>query len=556
MNLFYPLFCIFVTANSQFLTTDRNLQEIGYLEVGKTISFEASNFPGHYLRHANFRLILSRNNESVLFKLDATFTVRLATNGRQGFYSFESVNYPGRYIAHGDFWLYMHPNEDSQAFRDNTSFRIVQPTNGRAGFVSIEASNFPNFFWRHENGLTKIVARQDSQLYKDDSTFKIVSALSVSPDPNPPVITKPEVGKLISFVSSNYNGYYLRHASFQAWINPFIEQELYRKDATFKVVPALNNRDGYFSFESVNYPGFFLKHTNVLIFISKFEGTLNFKEESSFQLVPALDGRANCYSILSSNVCGHYLRHAGYKLWLHPFNDQPLYKHDASWLIVEGLYKPEKPQEEQRDLNIRGLIIDTSTGLPRTDLVEPSLTFTNSYGKVYRAVITNGAYQITLPNGEYDRKFTCEGYITLDSPVNLEQDLQESVTASRIYISKHVNGYKVVLTWNSNDDLDLFVRNGDEFVVYANRKNQKGDIRLDVDDRDGHGPETIVLDRGSGLSRVVVSKYNGGIFVDSKATIQIFHGDKLDMTLEIPPETGRYWLVADIDADAQKINLL
>jgi hypothetical protein len=44
-------------------------------------SFEAVNFPGYYLRHANFQVLLNQNDNSALFSDDATFC---ATTGHSG----------------------------------------------------------------------------------------------------------------------------------------------------------------------------------------------------------------------------------------------------------------------------------------------------------------------------------------------------------------------------------------------------------------------------------------------------------------------------------------
>lgn len=61
-------------------------------------SFESTNFPGEYLRHANSRVVKSRDDGSALMRNDATWCARPGLSGTG--VSFESVNFPGRYLRH------------------------------------------------------------------------------------------------------------------------------------------------------------------------------------------------------------------------------------------------------------------------------------------------------------------------------------------------------------------------------------------------------------------------------------------------------------------------
>ena len=66
--------------------------------AGRGVSFESIAFPGYFLRHANFRIVLATNDNTELFRQDSTFLIRRATNGQRGV-SFESVNFPNHYIT-------------------------------------------------------------------------------------------------------------------------------------------------------------------------------------------------------------------------------------------------------------------------------------------------------------------------------------------------------------------------------------------------------------------------------------------------------------------------
>jgi hypothetical protein len=90
-----------------------------------TISFESVNYPGNYLRHADFRIQLRPNDGSDGFKKDASFYLRDGLSGT-GTRSLESVNYPGYYVRHSYFQMYLHQNDQSELFRVDASFRLVQ----------------------------------------------------------------------------------------------------------------------------------------------------------------------------------------------------------------------------------------------------------------------------------------------------------------------------------------------------------------------------------------------------------------------------------------------
>ena len=68
-------------------------------------SFESVNYPGQYLRHANYRVQNSPNDGSALLRADATWCARSGLTG--GGVSLESYNYRGSYLRHinAEVWL-------------------------------------------------------------------------------------------------------------------------------------------------------------------------------------------------------------------------------------------------------------------------------------------------------------------------------------------------------------------------------------------------------------------------------------------------------------------
>jgi hypothetical protein len=71
-----------------------------------TVSLEAANFPGYYLRQKNSEVWLEKNDGTPAFASDASFYRRSGLADAAGL-SYESYNNAGRYIRHYDYLLYV-----------------------------------------------------------------------------------------------------------------------------------------------------------------------------------------------------------------------------------------------------------------------------------------------------------------------------------------------------------------------------------------------------------------------------------------------------------------
>ena len=148
---------------------------------GSKISFESANYPNHFMRHRNYEIWLDKRDDSDLYKNDASFIVRPALNGKEGYISFESVNYPGRFIRHSGYVLWIHQSDESQLFKDDASFNVKASRNGKEGFFSFESSNYPDHFIRHQGYRCKISPTENSDLYNHDASWKFVTSLDNNP---------------------------------------------------------------------------------------------------------------------------------------------------------------------------------------------------------------------------------------------------------------------------------------------------------------------------------------------------------------------------------------
>jgi len=90
------------------------------------VSFRAPD--GQFLRHASWRLRLSRDEGTELFRGDATFCVRVGSVPDS--VSFESFNYPGAFLRHRGMELWVDPADGSPGFRADASFRPRPPLAG------------------------------------------------------------------------------------------------------------------------------------------------------------------------------------------------------------------------------------------------------------------------------------------------------------------------------------------------------------------------------------------------------------------------------------------
>lgn len=78
---------------------------------------------GGYLRHRDFVLRAEHDDGSALFEKDATFCPRVSAYS--GAVMLESVNYPGRFLRHRDFQVVLDPYQDSGRYRADSAFRLT-----------------------------------------------------------------------------------------------------------------------------------------------------------------------------------------------------------------------------------------------------------------------------------------------------------------------------------------------------------------------------------------------------------------------------------------------
>jgi Alpha-L-arabinofuranosidase B (ABFB) domain len=149
-----------------------------FVLAGTRITLESFNNIGDFVRHRWFLgEVTAINQFSLVERQDATFIQRKALNGARAV-SLESVNFPGWYLRHWGFRLKLEQNDNSQQFANDASFFPVAPLTGFGFSVSFEATNFPGRFIRRDRDFHLVVDPfENNDLFRQDATFFVVPGL-------------------------------------------------------------------------------------------------------------------------------------------------------------------------------------------------------------------------------------------------------------------------------------------------------------------------------------------------------------------------------------------
>ncbi|MCB9304667.1 MAG: AbfB domain-containing protein [Lewinellaceae bacterium] len=147
-----------------------------------TLSFQSSNYPDKYIRHQSSRVKLT-DITSTLDRNDASFVVVPSLSGQAGHVSFESVNFPGHYLRHSGFVMYLHKNDNSDLFKKDASFKPIKGLIGDG--YSFQSENFPDRFLRHSGFVLRIDPNNGTDIFKKDASFFMVTALNAPLLPTP-----------------------------------------------------------------------------------------------------------------------------------------------------------------------------------------------------------------------------------------------------------------------------------------------------------------------------------------------------------------------------------
>ena len=211
------------------------------------------------------------------------------------------------------------------------------------------------------------------------------------------------------------------------------------------------------------------------------------------------------------------------------------------------------------EYTVKGKITDAATG---SNLSGVSMTFTSVFDttKTYSATTnSSGQYSKKLPTGYYTVELTKTKYIASEFSVASSTEMESINQNGTMSPTIDGNTFRIVLTWNASpNDLDSHTvgkkADGSSFhAYYRNKTETDGNVQivtLDVDDRDGYGPETTTLipTTSSAYTFYVHQYSSGGAISTSGAQVKVYNGNRQIATYNAPTDqgTGRYWNVFSI----------
>jgi hypothetical protein len=205
--------------------------------------------------------------------------------------------------------------------------------------------------------------------------------------------------------------------------------------------------------------------------------------------------------------------------------------------------------EMQGDIILYFRDAETGNPIPQGDVtLEGEEATTDETGK---ATISNVQLKDTEDTKLYCL-FTKEGYVKSKIPMlfRLGSLVNHHFSISPVIPVGHM---RVILDWGDKPpDLDAhLVKKGDYHVSYHDKKNVKDKAKLDRDDMDGQGPETITIKKVDPNAEYIYFVHEFGStepgstgISSSYARVTVYTDKQLYKTFEAPTTgTGRYWTV-------------
>lgn len=224
---------------------------------------------------------------------------------------------------------------------------------------------------------------------------------------------------------------------------------------------------------------------------------------------------------------------------------------ENAWNKIEPLNRSRKEVAEGVDGEISGYVKNAVTGRGMTATLK-----LREKGKKTGTVLyevksgSNGKYAFAGKQGKYTAEVSAKGYVT--EYIDLEILNGQVKTGEDIILSPEVaeGEIRIVLSWDSSPaDLDGHAEgvssSGSRFAIDYGHKVANGVGKLDVDDTNGHGPETITItDAGAEFTYFVVDFLGVGTMNSSNATVKVYlPGETQAVTYRVSSTDGLVWEV-------------
>ena len=225
-------------------------------------------------------------------------------------------------------------------------------------------------------------------------------------------------------------------------------------------------------------------------------------------------------------------------------------------------------------LTISGYVKNGLSGtvISSSDLTSQNIqiSFVDATGTVFQATVNSatGIYSVQLPAGSYQRKALLTGYISISNSITIAAASDQTNNDNTILLAPVLNGWRAIVSWSVEFDLDsyVFIPNG-EIVKYNNKTSKNQQVSLDLDNKKGSaGPETTTFKLDNtlpGTYKYYINVFKNTINIaQSNAAVVLYHGSAQVAEVNVPKSTSAtqpyWWHVFDIviDAKGQNYNLI
>ncbi|KAI0543206.1 glycoside hydrolase family 54 protein [Xylaria digitata] len=155
------------------------------ISVGSRVSFRVTtpSFTNRFITHSGNTITIQTvpQSSNTALKQQASWTVR-AGLGNSACLSFESVDSPGSFIRHSQYKLVVNPNDNSKLFREDATFCLQAGINGQGS--SLRSWSYPARYFRHYNGLLYIAGNSgphefdNPAVFNDDVSFVVSNSFA------------------------------------------------------------------------------------------------------------------------------------------------------------------------------------------------------------------------------------------------------------------------------------------------------------------------------------------------------------------------------------------
>ena len=222
-----------------------------------------------------------------------------------------------------------------------------------------------------------------------------------------------------------------------------------------------------------------------------------------------------------------------------------------------------KPSSIPSSFSVNGIITNALNGNSLSGVsVKIRSGSNNKTGSVIKSTSTNssGNYSINLSNGSYTIEAQKDQFLTTYINISVTNS---NVTASISMSPDNIetNQIRIVLTWDDTPyDLDAHLTSSYGNVNFETKKvyNSNGDLaaELDIDKREGRGPETITISKPNDTTYTyMVHNYSAAYHDDipitsSNAHIVVYSGNRQIASYNAPTSgTGNMWTVFSINGN-------